>query len=61
MGEILKLKDIRDKCPKKEEEEEEKEKEEMRHPLAFHAEGKNTLLPMRKYAGKCCMSKILIL
>ena len=32
-GEILKLKNTRDKCPKEEE-------EEMRHPLAFHAEGK---------------------
>ena len=31
-GKILKLKKKRDKCPQ--------EKKKMRHPLAFHAEGK---------------------
>ena len=32
---ILKLENIRDKCPQ-----EKKKEEKMRHPLAFHAEGK---------------------
>ena len=33
---ILKVNNIRDKCPQK-------EKEKMRHPLAFHAEGKKVM------------------
>ena len=38
--EILKLHNIRDKCPKKKKEEEEEKKEETKYTLAFHAEGK---------------------
>ena len=36
-----------DKCPQ-----EEKEKEKMRHPLAFHAEGKNNSLKNRRVGDK---------